>query len=72
MKQTPIKKLKVGDTIELAEPEGAGRIISFQRSRLFNANGGCWRLDIKITDGEHKGEWIRDQHYPGDNEVMVI
>ena len=66
-----IKDLKVGDRVGVKDPEGVAEITRVERSRLFQAAGGCFRLDWKIVEGPHKGKRIEDQHHAGDDRIMV-
>lgn len=64
-----IKDLKIGDVVQISEPDGTARITAKERSRLFRASGGCFRLDMTIESGPNKGKQITDQHHPGDDAV---
>lgn len=66
-----VKELKVGDRIKIADPDGTAEITGREPSKLFHASGGCWRLDMSLTGGPHKGERIKDQHHPGDDAVEL-
>lgn len=66
-----VKDLKAGDRVCLSEPDGVAVITDKQRSRLFQAAGGCWRLDMKVVEGPHVGKRISDQHHPGEEEIEV-
>lgn len=50
-----VADLTVGDLVLLNDPDGVGRILSKGPSRLFKAEGGCFRLDVRVTDGPHRG-----------------
>lgn len=67
-----IKDLVVGDVVALKEPEGKARVSFKESSRLFRAEGGCWRFDFTVIEGPHKGERIKDQHHVGADSVEVF
>ena len=66
-----VKDLNIGDRVHISEPEGTAIIQLKERSRLFQASGGCFRLDMQLDTGPHKGEWIKDQHHGGDEEIVM-
>lgn len=66
-----IKELACGDKVKVNDPDGAAVITAKGRSRLFQASGGCFRLDMRIVDGPNKGQEITDQHHPGDDAVEL-
>lgn len=66
-----IKDLVRGDRIRIQDPDGIARVTHIERSKLFRAVGGCWRIHLAITDGPNRGETIRDQHHPGDVPVEL-
>lgn len=67
-----VKDLIVGDRVMIIEPDAEARIVAKERSRLFSASGGCFRLDMKVESGPHKGQSINDQHHPGDDAVQIV
>ena len=67
-----IRDLQTGDVVKIVEPEGKARVSHIERSRLFQAVGGCFRIDLTVTDGPHKGEKIRDQHHSGSQEIELV
>jgi hypothetical protein len=72
MARKAVKDLVIGDRVPLREPDGIAVISRKEKSPLFHAPGGCWRLDFKVVDGPHKGETIKDQHHPGEDEVEIV
>ena len=66
-----IKDLAVGDRVLVDDPSAIARITAKERSRLFRASGGCFRLDAHIESGPNKGKNITDQHHPGDDAVQL-
>lgn len=66
-----VKDLQVGDRVHISEPEGTAIVKLKEHSQLFRASGGCFRLDMKLDSGPHKGEWIKDQHHGGDEEIVL-
>ncbi len=71
MARKAIKDLAIGDRVTLLEPSGVAVVALKEKSRLFHSPGGCWRFDFRIVDGPHKGETLKDQHHPGDDEVEL-
>ena len=66
-----VKDLQVGDRVVIKDPDGVGEIVSKERSKLFQASGGCWAMDIRVIEGPNKGKKITDQHHAGDMEVEI-
>ena len=60
-----VKDLEAGDKVLVYKPGGVAVVRSKQKSKLFKAEGGCWRLDLQIVEGPNAGKWIKDQHLPG-------
>lgn len=71
MERKLIKDLECGDRVALKEPNGVAVVTRKERSKLFQAMGGCFRLDFKVVEGPHVGEKIKDQHHPGLSEVEL-
>lgn len=71
MKTKLIKDLEVGNRVVVDDPPAVARITAKERSRLFQASGGCFRLDAHIMTGPNKGKNITDQHHPGDDAVRL-
>ena len=71
MKTKAIKDLEIGDEVRLVDPEERARITNKGRSRLFNAVGGCFRLDMLVIGGPNKGQKIRNQHHAGEEQVEL-
>jgi len=67
----PVKELFIGDRVRIVEPDGIAEVTHIERSRLFQAAGGCFRLDMKIIGGPNKGQRIRDQHHGGEEEIEL-
>ena len=65
MKTKLVKDIAVGDIVKVVEPDGTARVTSIAKSRLFRAEGGCFRLDLMIKSGPNKGKTIKDQHHAG-------
>ncbi len=66
-----VRDLVPGDRVRLKDPEGIARIRHVEKSRLFRSPGGCFRIDMTVVDGPHKGEQINDQHHAGDDELEL-
>lgn len=66
-----VKDLQIGDRVAIKDPDGVGEIRSKERSRLFQASGGCYAMDIRVIEGPNAGKTIRDQHHAGDMEVEI-
>lgn len=60
-----VKDLRAGDLVKLTDPAGIARVRRIEPSRLFKSPGGCFRLDLTVTSGPHKGQQINDQHHGG-------
>ena len=71
MKTKLIKDLAIGDRVMVDDPPAIARLTAKERSRLFRASGGCFRLDLAIETGPNKGKKITDQHHPGDDAVQL-
>lgn len=67
-----VKDLAVGDRIETVNPAGVAEVRKISKSRLLQAAGGCFAIDLKVVKGSAKGQWIRDQHHPGNDIVRFF
>lgn len=66
-----VNTLAVGDRVRLKEPDGIAAVRRIERTRIFQASGGCFMIDLAVVDGPHKGEKIKNQLHAGDTIVEL-
>lgn len=71
MKTKLVKDLQRGDAVKLSDPDGTAKVMDIRKSRLFQCEGGCFELDLKVISGPHKGKSIKNQAYPGASAVEL-
>lgn len=64
-------RVEVGDVI-MTEQGDKARVTLKEKSKIFRGGGGCWKFNVVLIDGEHKGESITDQHFTGNHELFVV
>jgi hypothetical protein len=66
-----IKDLKIGDLIADENGNKFLRLMRKNKSSFFKAKGGCFMLDMIVSEGKEKGLKVLDQYFAGDMIVLI-
>ena len=71
MKKIAVSKIKKGMVL-VSERDGSKfKVLSCAKSDSTYSKRLCWKIDVKCTKGEEKGEIIRNQFFSGSAKLSV-